>query len=95
VLALAAGIAGLHLAPSGPGKVALSIAAALGLLSVIPSLRFGNDEAALRAYRLAVHASFIAMLGLAAPLLGGIGLVLITLGSVALMEASFLRTRHP
>jgi geranylgeranylglycerol-phosphate geranylgeranyltransferase len=95
VMALAAGIAGLHLAPSAPGKVALSIAAALGLLSVISSLRFGTDEAALRAYRLAVPASFIAMLGLAAPLLGGIGLVLATLGSVGLMEAIFLRTRHP
>jgi hypothetical protein len=35
------------------------------------------------------------MLGLAAPLLGGIGLLLTTLGSLALMEAVFLRTRHP
>ncbi len=95
VLALAAGVAGFHLAPSWPGKVALSIGAGLGLLSVIPSLRFGTDEAALRGYRLAVHASFIAMLGLAAPLLGGIGLILTTLGSLALMEAVFLRTRHP
>jgi 4-hydroxybenzoate polyprenyltransferase len=95
VLALAAGVAGFHLAPSWPGKVALSMAAGLGLLSVIPSLRSGTDEAALRGYRLAVHASFIAMLGLAAPLLGGIGLLLTTLGSLALMEAVFLRTRHP
>jgi 4-hydroxybenzoate polyprenyltransferase len=95
VLALAAGVAGFHLAPSWPGKVALSIAAGLGLLSVVPSLRSGTDEAALRGYRLAVHASFIAMLGLAAPLLGGIGLLLTTLGSLALMEAVFLRTRHP
>jgi 4-hydroxybenzoate polyprenyltransferase len=95
VMALAAGIAGFHLAPSDPGKVALSIAAALGLLSVLPSLRFGTDEAALRAYRLAVPASFISMLGLAAPLLGEIGLALATLGSLALMEAIFLRTRHP
>jgi 4-hydroxybenzoate polyprenyltransferase len=95
VMALAAGVTGFHLAPSDPGRVALSIAAALGLLSVIPSLRRGTDEAALRAYRLAVPASFIAMLGLAAPLLGGIGLALATLGSVALMEVIFLRTRHP
>ncbi len=95
VVALAAGVDRFHLAPDGPGKVALAIAAALGLVSVIPSLRSGTDEAALRAYRLAVPASFIAMLGLAAPLLGGIGLVIATLGSLALMEVVFLRTRHP
>jgi 4-hydroxybenzoate polyprenyltransferase len=95
VLALAAGIAEFQLAPTLPGQVALLAAAALGLISVIPSLRSGTDEAALRAYRLAVPASFIAMLGLAAPLLGGIGLVLVTGGSLALMEAMFLRTRHP
>ncbi len=95
VMALALGIAGFHLAPGLSGKVALGIAAALGLLSVIPSLRLGTDEAALRAYRLAVHASFIAMLGLAAPVLGSLGLVIATIGSLALMEAMFLRTRHP
>lgn len=95
VLALAAGIAGFHLAPDISGQVALGIAAALGLLSVLSPLRFGTDEAALRAYRLAVHASFIAMLGLAAPLLGGIGLAIATISSLALMEAVFLRTRHP
>ncbi|HLL03304.1 MAG TPA: UbiA family prenyltransferase [Myxococcaceae bacterium] len=95
VMALAALIAGFHLAPSLPGKVALCIAAALGLLSVVPPLRSGTDEAALRAYRLAVHASFIAMLGLAAPLLGGLGLAITTIGSLALMEAVFRRTRHP
>lgn len=95
VVGLAAGIAGLHLAPSRPGQVALCGAAALGLLSVLPSLRAGTDEAALRGYRLAVHASFIAVLGLAAPLLGGLGLLLATLGSVGLMEAAYLRTRNP
>jgi 4-hydroxybenzoate polyprenyltransferase len=95
VVGLAAGIAGFQLALVLPGQAALLVAAALGLLSVLPSLWSGTDEAALRGYRLAVHASFIAMLGLAAPLLGGIGLVLVTGGSLALMEAMFLRTRHP
>ncbi|WP_224366333.1 UbiA family prenyltransferase [Hyalangium versicolor] len=95
VCVLAAGIFGGPIAPTLPGKVALSLAAVLGLLSVIPSLRSGTDEAALRGYRLAVPASFIAMLGLAAPLLGGVGLALVTIGSVALMEAMFLRNGNP
>ncbi|HEX8699037.1 MAG TPA: UbiA family prenyltransferase [Myxococcaceae bacterium] len=95
VMGLAAGIARFHLAPGLAGQVALCLAAALGLLSVLSPLRSGTDEAALGAYRLAVHASFIAMLGLAAPLLGGIGLVIATVGSLALMESVFWRTRHP
>ncbi|ADO71349.1 Prenyltransferase, UbiA family [Stigmatella aurantiaca DW4/3-1] len=81
--------------PDLPGTVTLTVAAVLGGLSVLPSLLKGTDEAALRGYRLAVPASFLAMLGLAAPLLGGPGLALAALASVALMEASFLRTNNP
>jgi hypothetical protein len=35
------------------------------------------------------------MIGLAAPLLGAVGLVIATLVSLALVELTFLRTRHP
>ncbi len=97
VLALGLGVAAAwpEAVPTVPGKVALGLAAALGVLSTLPSLFAGTDAAALRGYRLAVPASFIAMMGLAAPLLGGVGLAVATLLSLALLEATFLRTRHP
>ncbi|MDC0707491.1 UbiA family prenyltransferase [Stigmatella sp. ncwal1] len=93
--ALACGILRLEASPEMPGAVALTGAAVLGGLSVLPSLLKGTDEAALRGYRLAVPASLLAMLGLAAPLLGGLGLAIAALASVALMEATFLRTHNP
>jgi 4-hydroxybenzoate polyprenyltransferase len=94
-LALAASVVWPGAVPGLPGKVALLVAAAVGVLSTLPPLLAGTEEAALRGYRLAVPASFIAMIGLAAPLLGAVGLVSATLASLALVELTFLRTRHP
>jgi geranylgeranylglycerol-phosphate geranylgeranyltransferase len=93
-VALAASVVWPGAVPTLPGKVALSIAAALGLISTLPPLLSGTEEAALRGYRLAVPASFIAMLGLAAPLLGTVGLVFATLASLAVVELTFRRTLH-
>jgi geranylgeranylglycerol-phosphate geranylgeranyltransferase len=93
--ALALGVLWLGAAPEPPGQVTLAVAAGLGGLSVLPSLWKGTDEAALRGYRLAMPATLLAMLGLAAPLLGGGGLALAALASTALIEATFRRTPHP
>lgn len=92
---LAVGAVRLGAAAELPGQVVLTVAVVLGGLSVLPSLWRGTDEAALSGYRLAVPASSLAMLGLAAPLLGGVGLALAALASTALMEATFRRTPHP
>ncbi|SEM06265.1 4-hydroxybenzoate polyprenyltransferase [Stigmatella aurantiaca] len=93
--ALALGVVRLGAAPALSGQMALTVAAVLGGLSVLPSLWRGTDEAALRGYRLAVPASSLALLGLAAPLLGGVGLAIAALASTTLMEATFRRTPHP
>jgi geranylgeranylglycerol-phosphate geranylgeranyltransferase len=93
-VALAASVFWPGAVPTLPGKVALLVAAAVGVLSTLPPLVAGTEEAALRGYRLAVPASFIAMIGLAAPLLGALGLLIATLASLAVVELTLRRTRH-
>jgi geranylgeranylglycerol-phosphate geranylgeranyltransferase len=90
-------LAGVRLgaAPELPGQVVLTVAAGLGGLSVLPSLWRGTDEAAQLGYRLAVPATPLALLGLAAPLLGGGGLALAALASTVLIEATFRHNPHP
>jgi hypothetical protein len=67
----------------------------LGLLSTFGPIVRGTDEAALRAYRASVPASILAMLALAAPLLGRWGTTVVLVVALALVALAFRRTPNP
>jgi geranylgeranylglycerol-phosphate geranylgeranyltransferase len=70
-------------------------AAVVGLLSTVGPLRLGTDEAALYSYRVAVPASILAMLALAAPLLGRIGTIAVLVLALSLVWVAFRRSPNP
>jgi 4-hydroxybenzoate polyprenyltransferase len=81
-----------------PGPVSQSTMGAgmvLGLASCAPPFVRNTDEAALRGYRAAVPASIVAMLALAAPLLGRWGTTLVLVWALALVWSAFRRSANP
>jgi geranylgeranylglycerol-phosphate geranylgeranyltransferase len=67
----------------------------LGLMSTAGPIAEGSDAAALRAYRMAVPAAIVAMLALAAPLLGRWATSLVLALALALVWAAFRRSPNP
>jgi 4-hydroxybenzoate polyprenyltransferase len=88
--AWAAGVLGDPIALTTMGA-----AAVVGLQSTVGPFARGTDEAALRGYRAAVPASILAMLALAAPLLGRTGTTLVLVVALALVWVAFRRTPNP
>jgi 4-hydroxybenzoate polyprenyltransferase len=87
-----------HAAGALVDPVALSTmgaAAIVGLASTALPFARGTDEAALRAYRAAVPASILAMLALAAPLLGRGGTTVVLILALSLVWAAFRRSPNP
>jgi 4-hydroxybenzoate polyprenyltransferase len=81
-----------------PGPIAASTmvaAAAIGVGSTLGPIRHGTDEAALAAYRAAVVASILALLALAAPLLGRGGTAAVLVAALALVWFAFFRSPNP
>jgi len=81
--------------PDPVSKSTMMAGALLGLLSTIGPIVRGTDEAALRAYRASVPASILAMLALAAPLLGRWGTTVVLVLALALVAVAFRRTPNP
>ena len=73
----------------------MGAAVLVGLASTVAPLARDTDEAALGAYRAAVPASMLAMLALAAPLLGRGGTTLVLVLALALVWAAFRRSPNP
>ena len=67
----------------------------VGVASTIEPIAKCTDEAALRGYRAAVPASILAMLALAAPLLGRWGTTATLVVALALVAAAFRRSSNP
>jgi 4-hydroxybenzoate polyprenyltransferase len=74
---------------------AMAAGVLLGLVSTAGPIAEGSDAAALRAYRIAVPASIVAMLALAATLLGRWATSLVLAFSLALVWAAFRRSPNP
>jgi 4-hydroxybenzoate polyprenyltransferase len=73
----------------------MGAAALVGLASTAAPFARNTDEAALAAYRAAVPASILAMLALAAPLLGRGGTTVVLVLALALVWAAFRRSPNP
>jgi hypothetical protein len=69
--------------------------ALVGLASTIGPIASGTDAAALQAYRAAVPASILAMLALAAPMLGRWGTTAVLVLALGLVWAAFRRSPNP
>jgi 4-hydroxybenzoate polyprenyltransferase len=95
ILALGASAAVLDLLPGAVAQATMIAGVAVGFASTIGPIRANDDAAALRAYRLAVVASILCMLALAAPLLGRWGTTVILVAALALVHAAFRRSENP
>jgi geranylgeranylglycerol-phosphate geranylgeranyltransferase len=95
ITAIAVGADMLGLFNGALSRLAMLLALAAGLLSTVGPIAGGTDAAALGAYRLAVHASVLAMMSLGAVALGPIGGMVAALFTVLLTEWAFRRSANP
>jgi hypothetical protein len=95
MLVIAWGARGAGLLADPISESTMGAAAVVGLASAAGPLARGTDEAALGAYRIAVPASILAMLALAAPLLGRAGTTVVLVLALSLVWIAFRRSPNP
>ena len=95
LVAIAAGAYRAGLLADAVSESTMIAGLSVGLFSTLGPIAKGTDEAALRAYRSSVPASILAMLSLAAPLLGRWGTTLVLLLALALVWSAFRRSPNP
>jgi 4-hydroxybenzoate polyprenyltransferase len=95
VIAIAWGAERAGVLPDSLSKTIMTAGALIGLGSCCGPLVRGTEASALRAYGAAVPASILAMLALAAPLLGWVGTFVLLIIALWLVWAAFRRSANP
>jgi 4-hydroxybenzoate polyprenyltransferase len=95
LVAIAVGASRAGLVADAVSASTMVAAVVVGLVSTLGPIVKGTDEAALRGYRAAVPASILAMLALAAPLLGRWGTTVVLIFALALVWAAFRKSANP
>jgi 4-hydroxybenzoate polyprenyltransferase len=84
-----------HLLQGRASLASMASGVLLGIVSTMPALFRGTDEASLSGYRAAVASSILAMLALAAPVLGAVATALTMALALSLVRIAFAQSKNP